>query len=265
MRRLLALGSLVALSVGAFSCTAVLGIEDTTFQAGPTAGGDWTCVGSVPTETPATSSIDITVNIVDFGGSDPPATSLSVKACASKIDNVCATPVATASSDAKGVAVLSIPLSGGRGFNGYLEVTGTGYIRYLWYFSRPLTKSRAFPLNSVKTEVLDLLLSGFKATPDPTRGHLAVNTTDCQDVDAPGVKVTCDLADTTSLPFYFKDGLLSGSVTETQKGYALGGYFNVKAGTAVVRAIPNATGKAMAENSVIIAPGTLTTMRMLPN
>jgi hypothetical protein len=156
-------------------------------------------------------------------------------------------------------------MTGGHGFNGYLEVTGTGYVRYLWYFSRPLTRSRSFPLNSVSDGVLSYLLTQVSSTPDPTRGHLAVNTTDCQDVDAPGVKVTCDLADATSVPFYIKDGLPTASLTETQKGFALGGYFNLKAGTAVVRAIPSALGKSMAESSVIIAPKALTTMRMLPN
>lgn len=282
MRRLLCALSGAWLFASLCGCTAVLGIDSTTLATDaapadtgpadtgpPPAGGDWSCVGKVPVETPTGSSIAITVNIVDFATGTAPPTTLNVKACASKTDNVCATPIATAVSDTKGVAIVNIPLSGGRGFSGYLEVTGTSYIRYLWYFSRPLTTSRVFPLQVVTVDTLDsaagLLASFGVVPPDTTRGQLAVNTTDCQDVDAPGVQIGVDIADSKSKPFYFSDGLLSAKATETQKGFALGGFFNLPTGTATVTATPKATGVAMGQNTLIIAPHTLTTIRLQPN
>jgi hypothetical protein len=272
------MAAIVGLAVAGAGCAPILGIDETRLDldGGPTdtgpppAGGDWSCVGNVPTETASQTSIDITANIVDFATGAAPASTLNVKACASKTDNVCATPVATTTSDATGKAVISIPLTGGRGFAGYLEVTGTNYIRYLWYFSRPLVKSRAFPLNVLTVATLDdptngLLVSLGVIPPDSTRGHLAVNTTDCQDVDAPGVQITTDDGDSASVPFYLSDGLLSNKATETQKPYALGGFFNLKPGIVTATATPTALGHAMGQNTLIIAPHTLTTIRMLPN
>jgi hypothetical protein len=267
----------IALGLQAGGCSTILGLETTTLAAdagvadtGPPApGADWTCVGDVPTETPTVTSIAITVNILDFATGLAPTADLNVKACASKTDNVCATPIATATSDATGTAVITLPLSGGRGFSGYLEVTGTNYIRYLWYFSRPLTASRAFPLNVLTVDTLDgpsgLLAQFGVVPPDDTRGHLAVNTTDCQDVDAAGVQISTDDEDSLSKPFYYSDGLLSPKATQTDKGYALGGFFNLVAGTVTVTATPIAIGKPMGQDTLIIAPHTLTTIRMLPN
>ncbi len=277
MRALAALAPVALLSLVAAStaCANVLGIEDTVRAADdqdsgpPPVGGDWTCVGKVPVETPATDTIIITAQIVDFAtGAAPTGADLKVEACGSKTDRTCATKLAETTMPADGNAEISIPITGGKGFNGYLRVTGPGFVPYLWYFSRPVATSRAFPLQVLRVEALEDpsagLLSIFKLSPDDNRGHLAVQVTDCKDDPAPNVDIQVTGVDDQSKKFYFNDGVPTDTVDRTD-ALGLGGYWNVPRGTVTVNGVPDALGTSSGANTLIIEPRTLTTIRMLPN
>lgn len=275
MRRLAPLAILVLAVSSTTACANVLGIEDTVRAAAesdagpPPTGEDWTCVGKVPVVTPTESKITITAQIVDFAtGAAPTGADLKVEACGSKTDRTCSTKLAETTMPADGNAKIEIPITGGKGFNGYLRVTGAGFVPYLWYFSRPVTESRAFPLQVLRVEALEDpkagLLSIFKLTPDDNRGHLAVQVTDCQDVPAPKVDIQVSGVDAQSKKFYFSDGVPTDTVERTD-ALGLGGYWNVPTGTVTVNGVPDALGKSSGANTLIIEPRTLTTIRMLPN
>lgn len=279
-------------SAGAFvvlgaACTAVLGIEDTQ-RAAPTdtgvevtPGADWTCVGKVNQPVASVAKITITAIIVDFVTGKAPlddkgvAVPMKVVACGTKTDKACSVKLAEVTSPTDGVTKVEIPIdSGSKGFNGYLRVTGPGYVPYLWYFSRPLADSRSFPLAVLTVPTLEDpkagLLQGFKLTATDDRGQIAVQATDCGDVPAGKVKFAVEPApDSGSAQFYFADGV-PAPVSETDdKGSTagLGGFWNLKAGTYVVKSLPTALGGAVVagSNSVIIEPHALTTIRLLPN
>lgn len=272
-------GLLVALTFSAGGCAQVLGIEDTT-QATGDAGSDapvvpaaWACVGNEPPLSDAPNSVTITANIADFL-TQKPVPGLSLKVCLSGTDPNCQDSVGPFTSDAQGVAKVQIPV-GAKGFDGYLLVTGNvqvadeggmhsePIIPYLWYFSRAVVSDGTYPLATFSTTGFNVILGALGATPDPARGHLSVEATDCSDQPAAGVKLDASTADASSTGFYVIDQLPSAQATRTKDGIA--GYLNLPAQITTITTTPDAIGKPDAQRSVFIKPGALTTIRLSPN
>lgn len=274
--RWLSVGLFVALSCATGGCSQVLGIENTT-QAAPDSGTslppEWACVGHQPALGNAPSTITITAQITNFLTGDP-VPGLSLEVCKSPRDPTCAGPIGPFTSDAQGLAKLTIPTSQA-GFDGYVRVTGKvqvagdggthteSIVPYLWYFSRPLVADGKYPLAIFSTSGFGVILGALGATPDPKRGHLSVEVDNCLGKDAPGVKLDVDTADAKSTSFYVVDGLPTHKADRTKDGIA--GFLNLPTGIANIKTTPDAIGIPDAEKSVFVEAGTLTTMLLSPN
>lgn len=286
--RLLPFAGFATLGLFGAACTAVLGIEDTQRSSTPSdtgaevaPGTDWSCIGKVVQNPATVTKITITAIIVDFVTGKAPvddkgvAIPMKVIACGTKTDKACSVKLAEVTSPTDGVTKVEIPLdAGSKGFNGYLRVTGPGYVPYLWYFSRPLADSRSFPLAVLTVPTLEDpkagLLQSFKLAAADDRGQIAVQATDCGDYPAGKVKFAVEPApDSGAAQFYFADGVPASTSETDDKGSTggLGGFWNLKAGTYVVKSLPSVLGGSVVagSNSVIIEPHSLTTIRLLPN
>ena len=272
VRSILAFAGAVLLMSSAASCANVLGIEDTALEeTGPPEGQDWRCVGNVPVPTDS-QDIKIRAKVTDFNGQ--PFAGLTVNACAVAANPNCDTPIASAESGADGIASLDIPASVVP-FTGYLRLEGDAdRVPYVSYYSRPIaeTLDDPIPFLSVTWGELDTAIPG--ATAIDGRGHLFINATDCQDVDAPGIRFdikTGGVVDDSSVPFYQTNSGFSADATETVGGPQVGGrggVFNLVASDppSLVRfeAFSRDTGDITATADWWIFPDTLTTGRLLP-
>ena len=261
-----------SIGLGAASCSNVLGIEETSLEVEPPEGRDWRCVGHV--EEPTQSQpIQIQVKVTDFSLTALPG--LQVIACGHASDTQCNVPVASAVSDADGYATLDIPQTAVP-FTGYLRLEGgSDRVPYISYYSRPIdeTLEDPIPFLSVTWEDLDNGAIPNSATIDG-RGHLYINATDCQNVNAPGVSFvfgSTEMLDDQSVPFYTTTSGFSDQATETVGGPAIGGQggvFNLLASdpprSMHFEAISEDTGEVFAAADWLIFPDTLTTGRLLP-
>jgi hypothetical protein len=182
-------------------CSAVLGIESDrhvvvkeeadsgpalTSDAGTDSGvpPNWACIDDVaPTPAAGPVKLKLFVNDVSTAASSnnfsgTPIVAASIRACGT-LDLVCASPLAIASSDDAGIAVLTVPPQ----FRGYYELTANGYTPSV--ISRPPQNLDEYSQQGVANITL-LALGGQLAgvTPDPDLGIAIVSVIDCNNLPA---------------------------------------------------------------------------------
>jgi hypothetical protein len=148
-----------------------------------------------------------------------------------------------------------------RDFVGFLEVTSSEAVPYLFYLTEPLTQSAVeYPLAVVSIASLGPLIQLVGVPPEPGTGVVAVRTFDCLGNTAAGVSFSTD---TDGVPWYFVDGLPTGTGTETG-GDGLAGLVNVQPGLAVVDVnAPNGVS-IRGPQSVVVRPNWLTAVFVRP-
>jgi hypothetical protein len=263
----------VTFAVAVAGCAQIVGIEDTEL-APIEPGQNLTCVGKVPTPVGDGSDVEIYARIVDITDPTSPVEGMRVVPCASRLQQNCDTST-TYFSDENGE--VRVPVQSG--YNGYLriedpmgDVSPEGWITYFWYFSEPIVETREtpFPISAMRRGFRKDFVYPADNPQDSLLGEIAINATDCGDVNAPGIhfEITTQssIGDST-IPFYFANGLINlPSMDDPQETDAsgLGGYLGVKAGQAGIRAILTATGETVAEDTLLVRPDVLTTVRLLP-
>jgi hypothetical protein len=211
----------------------------------------WGCLGKT---TPARAvalrpSIPLSLNITDTTSQKVPA-ELSVRAC-NRVDVGCATPAQAP----VGVAEDGqIHLSLDQGFNGFLEVTGSGTVPTLFFVSPPLETERQEAFVVVSSAGLLALASAAGLSIDPERGHLLVRAFDCQGEPSGDVEFSNDLGGEA---FAFIDGL-------PHKGYDVttpdgrGGFLNVPTGVVALQGREVLSGRVSGFTSVSVRKGWFT-------
>jgi hypothetical protein len=256
-------------ALGLGGCAKILGIEGTELAPGL----DFACVGRVPRPQGDGSEVEIVAAIVDIA-TGVPLEGVRVVRCLTRLDLACEStePVF---SDADGL--VRVPVTSG--FNGYLRIedpdddtTDAGLVTYFWYFSEPIVETRAepFPIYAMTRAFRRDVLYAQAGAPDPGLGEVAINATDCEDADAPGIHfeiTTPARIGSSTVPFYFANGQIvvpsmpEGEVTDVS---GLGGYLGVKPGSVGIRSLLVDTGDKVAEDTLLVQPDVLTTVRLLP-
>ncbi|MBI5485994.1 MAG: hypothetical protein HY905_01540 [Deltaproteobacteria bacterium] len=216
---------------------------------------DWSCLGSVTWATPTETSLDMTGTVLDYV-TDAPIEGATVKVCA-RSDAACATPLDEGTTDALGQVTLTVPL-GTTGFDGYFDVSATGYVTVLRYTVEPITEmppEAGRIVSMADTTTFAMLAAAAGVTPDPTRGHLVISALDCNPTYAAGVSLEVDTADVSSTAVYMIGGLPSTSATETDSSGAAG-FINLPAGAATISTTLVSTGEAIASTDITIRAGT---------
>jgi hypothetical protein len=271
------------LAVGLGGCVEIIGIEDTQLEP-PPPGRDLRCVGSVVPPAIMSSMVEIRAQIVDIGGSGE-VPGVEVVRCNSRLGAACdfATPF---QPDAAGLVVVPVTA----GFNGYLrildanaadDVEGKDWVPYLWYFSQPINQTRAepFPIQAMTTGTREFLVyPEMDVEQDAAYGDMAINAVDCNDINAPNIhfEVTTPASEgPNTAPFYFSDGMVviaSAPINEVTDSFGLGGFRALEPGTIGIRAYVADTfnpddlagSTLVADDTLLIEPDTLTTVRLLP-
>jgi hypothetical protein len=278
-------------------CGAVLGIdsdryiaasEDAAAEGGrgdaapaarPPDGGspaaNWDCLSRPPEEIDPSLQVTGTLLVIDpipgsiaagavDGGSDLDTVKwkglagVSVRDCA-LLDTKCSHPGQTLVTDDAGAAVFA--LTGD--FSGYFDMRRADLLPATLYPGNLLAGSTLanFPTYDLNSEDIQQLakLANVNAILDPDAGvgHLAVTIYDCVDHQAPGVSVAIDQMGTQGVPFYFKGGLPSTEVTQTDS-FGLAGAVNVPVGTRMAAATLASNGAKIGTITFDVRPGSLT-------
>lgn len=266
--------ALVALALCTTSCAKILGIEDTELLPLP---DELSCVGEVVP--PVGNGTE--VNIVAYIGSILDGSAIPgvrVRRCLSRLDFVC-DDADVYYSDAAGL--VTVPVTSG--FNGYLRIEDPNpalpvndpsrLVTYFWYFSEPIVETRAtpFPIYAMTRGFREVALYDGVTEDTTLRGEIAINSTDCSDMNVEGIRfeiTTPARTDELTLPYYFSDQLviIDPPLEEqrTDAMSAIGGFRAVRSGSVGIRAIHAESGVIVAEDTLLVQPDVLTTVRLLP-
>lgn len=227
-------------------------------------GSDFACLGSVVAPSPVGSTATVSVQFTDLN-SGAIQTGLDVKVC-NRTDSTCANPVGTTSTNSNGIATMTVPL-GTTGFDGYLEVTSqpnasVQIVPLLQYF-KPIVKDGSFQGRTVQPSDLSLIFLFTGASNDTTKGLVAGAAWDCGDDLALGIQAALDPAQSTSTRIYFRNGFPSTSAADTD-ATGFFGFLNVQTGTATVKGSVTASGNALGNETVLVRPGTISSLVLYP-
>jgi hypothetical protein len=227
-------------------------------------GEDWSCLNrpvqpsSAPVFAGAAPRVIYSMQMVDLS-SGAIYRSIQVRAC-SLTDVTCANPL-TGSLSVNEQGTVDIPLF--QNFTGYLEITGSDIVPQIFYLNEPLqlqTKPE-WPLAMVALASLPPLVQLLGVELQPTAGLIALRVFDCQAHPAAGVSLSTEAR--AALPWYFVDGLPSG--TESQTGSeGLAGFVNVPPGLAVFEAATRGGEMLGGRQSLVVRPGWMSSMYLRP-
>jgi hypothetical protein len=251
--------------------------------AGACRGGDsWECLDSrTYWPTPAGSQeIEFSVGLVDLG-TEQPYVGTIVKACSAG-DIGCGSPLRSSKTDDQGRAltddrgrVTVRVLPGTIGFNGYLELSGgtlggadAGAAIYpaLWYIVPPYVSGGwKGNLQFLSAEGLPYMASYMHIDLDPTKGHIAVDTLDCDYKPAPGVSLVIEGdPGNAAHSFYFQGTLPDVNAAQTDGLTAIGGFVNVTPGLITLKATRVDGARPIGSMKLQIRPGTITAATFPP-
>ncbi len=229
--------------------------------------GDWTCIGKVSWPDPKSPDVSLSFQAMEYV-SKGPIEGLDVQAC-DRLDPACVRPLATARTDASGLAVLKFPNppdAEGLGLDGFLQVSSAdgSYVPSLIYWGYPLSEPTAGVAWEFATpsENQELSTNIGGVTPDPKRGYLDVAVVDCSWGYAPHAQVTIDPGDAGTTEVYGTTGNLALTSTD-QSGLVF--ILNVPAATNVrVTATPLGMDRPASVDSVQVRAGWITGITMYP-
>jgi hypothetical protein len=262
-------GCLSTYDAGANLFASLIGVFHGACSAPCAFGKDWTCVGRVSWPNRKAATTAFTVDVQDYS-TGAPLSGVDLSVCDGN-DLACNPPhLADGQTDSTGRAVMQVPnqeQGDGFGLNGYLQFTSPNAVSTLLYWGFPLSES-AFTLTDnaffftaarlIRPADLQQQATSLKIVLDPNLGVLFVWVTDCHNRPAPGVQVTP--TNVSGLRAVY--GQDSTAMATGPNGQLT--FFNVQPGTVDLTAVPLVPGKASSHVSVLVRPGFVTVVGMLP-
>jgi hypothetical protein len=222
----------------------------------------WGCLGTtpeaatVPVFSETVDRVVYSIQVVDLstGQIYPDA---RVRACGIADIN-CENPVTdTLLVDAEGW--VDLPLF--RDFTGFLEVTSSEAVPFLFYLNEPLGQSMVeYPLALISLASLPPLVQLLGIDYQPGTGVIAVRAFDCQGATASGVSLSTE---NEGVSWYFEDGLPTSMGTGTAAD-GLGGLVNVQPGRAVIDMTAPNGASIGGRQSVVVRPNWLSAVYVKP-
>jgi hypothetical protein len=154
---------------------------------------------------------------------------------------------------------VDIPLF--RDFTGFLEVTSSEAVPYIFYLNEPLGQSMVeYPLAIISLASLGPLVELLGVDYQPGTGIIAVRAFDCRGDTARGVELSTE---NEGIRWYFADGLPTSAGTGTAAD-GLSGLVNVQPGLAVLDiTAPNGVSIG-GRQSVVVRPNWLSAVYVKP-
>ena len=237
---------------------------------------DWSCLGHVKLAPPAKSTLNLMVSPVDIV-SNMALPNVVVDAC-SATDGTCSKPVATATTNAMGIATLSVP-AGTKGFDGFWRYQPSGDLESLEFSNIPFRNDVQVNGRQAWTHAdVAIVLGSAGASWDTKKGIVGMQVGDCtstylhQDtVTAPtghtraiGVSFSIKPSDPGVVQGYFLGDTLSTTAKQTDAS-GQGGWLNVPEGWVTMTATLVATGQTIATARVYAKAGALTGTSVSPD
>ena len=229
-------------------------------------GRNWTCVNNVVWPQPDAGSQQATLTITDgFTGMliAPAVSGVAVKSCGMG-DDGCMSPLSTGVADDAGVVSLpSLVVSPFGGFNGYFEMTVSGYVQNLYFLAFPLSQANAqLALSLMSQTTLASAQADVNVTPTAGRGTVWVQVADCLLLPAPGVVVKADGLPPASVVYYEGSHPSLTATSTDPTGWAF--IYNAPMGPLTLRAIPTDTGMESSNATVYVRPNAMSVVTLLP-
>ncbi len=183
------------------------------------------------------------------------------KVC-SRVDPNCTSPVATITSDDKGVFKAKVFV----GFEGFLELKGTNVADALLMLDPPIRGDSRRPSAPMPTTAAAEFYSQqvMGTSLDPTTGYILVRASNCQIEPIRGVTATLATTTAKTKLFFIYNNTPRTDVDQTNEEGAFG-FFNVPVGTALITVSDKASGKKVGQTSVVVRAGFLTILYLGPS
>jgi hypothetical protein len=226
-------------------------------------GGNWSCVGKVTWQFAKAPTSTLTMHLLDIS-SQKAIPRAQVRACL-RDDLDCLSPVFTGTADDTGVIDVVVQRAPtGTGFQGYLEITASGYVPTLFFLAWPLAEPHS---------VINVLVAGqsniqnsaslIGITLDPSRGQIGAQATDCFFLAAQNVQIAADNIDDQTTRVYSAGNALSKSATQTDtSGYAF--FFNAPTRAVTLHVTPTATGVESSRVGAFVRAGAQSMLLLVP-
>jgi hypothetical protein len=222
----------------------------------------WACIFEPHGPADPNAHVAVTLRVMDGvaastaagavdGGSDLDTISgtwlpgVAVRACDLR-DPLCLDSTTALTTDVQGAVTFDVTGD----FAGFFDLRRSDLVPATLYPGRLVAGVTAvsYPAYSVTPQEIwelgkTITMHPVSLAPDGGLGHTVVTIYDCEDHQAPGVAVTYAVLGPKGMPFYFKGGLPTTAVAQTDS-YGLAGAINVPEGTLTVTAMLTGDGGA---------------------
>jgi hypothetical protein len=223
-------------------------------------GGNWLCLDApvvVEGFTEATRTFRVRVDDFQTG---MPVVGALLRACANE-DTACETPLAEGTTDAEGFVEITVPVEA-TGFAGYYEITEAERYPALFVENPPL-QGEEVSFRTLSQNTFNAFTALVGVTPDPTRGHAALQGEECDGRGGPELTFASSNGDASTRAAYIAGSLPSAAATETDLS-GVGGLFNVPAGANVTISGTLRDGRLVGAVEVPIRAGWITITNIVP-
>jgi hypothetical protein len=155
---------------------------------------------------------------------------VNLRAC-DRDDTECQRPLATATADESGSAIVNLP----GGFDGYFQWESADVAPALYFLGVPLIRDTVFPIVVISPQAYEAFNAQFDGIVVEGRADVLLTVLDCQGIPAVGASVTVADADSALQTFYLADGLFAPNLTATGAG-GLARVFNIPPGRGSITA-----------------------------
>ena len=226
----------------------------------------WGCLGNVVEPEPdPTQALDFPMKLVYASGDSPLETDAVIDIC-DKIDFAC---TGTDPKYPKGLHPDSegnINIEVFEGFDGFVQITHVEIVDTRVYVGRPIIAPPGVKeVRLLRPFEYEVLAGVSGENPDPTRGTVIAYATDCQGEAASGVRFESPNADSGSTEFYLinQSPAVPPTATATD-GDGFGGFFNLAAGSSIVRTYRDVDDEFIGESSFQILGNTISFLQVAP-
>lgn len=228
---------------------------------------DWSCLDNPEWARADRAELEYTGKAVAAVGGEPMA-GVEFEVCPDASDASCANPVVEGETGTDGTFTGTISTGEDRlGFDGYARVKGDDVVDTLVFFHPPITENKDAPDRAplVTRDLFETFATaGMGKSPNPERGHLALEALDCSWSRAGGVTFEIDTGDAETTEAYLRGGTTPDATAERTDGSGLGGFVDVPPGEVTVTARVAETGEYVGEVDVFVEAGAVSEVAVAP-
>ena len=227
-----------------------------------TSSSPWACLGNVAWPTASSTTVTLTLPVVDVITSAFPK-DLKVRAC-SKLDIQCVSQLSATVDVSSTPGLLKVTLA--PGFDGYLELTSPTITPALFFVVKPVWEDTTLtaPLPVVPPQGFEGIAQAIGTTLDlTTMGHVYALAGDCKGTPAAGVRFDIDKKGAQTSAYYMINSTPLSTAPSTDTSGA-GGFLNLPTGFLKLTGYVSATGARIGEAGFVIRAGAVSYPRLIP-